>query len=68
LLDAQQPDGGWSSFMPLLALGGGRYLGTSRLLTIGTPRSNFHMTAQGVLLFTLLDPAHRHDNAGTEGS
>ncbi len=54
LLDAQQPDGGWSPFMPLLPVGGGRSIGTSRLLSIGAPRSNFHMVAQGVLLFTLL--------------
>ncbi|MGD8843757.1 MAG: hypothetical protein PVJ83_09815, partial [Gammaproteobacteria bacterium] len=54
LIDAQQPDGGWSSFMPLIPVGGGRYIGTQRLLTISTPKSDFHMTAQGVLLFALL--------------
>lgn len=54
LLDAQQPDGGWSPFMPLIPIGGGRSIGTSRLLSIEAPRSGFHMVAQGVLLFTLL--------------
>ncbi len=54
LLDAQQPDGGWSPFMPLVPVGGGRAIGTSRLISIGKPESDFHMTAQGVLLLTLL--------------
>ena len=54
LIDAQQPDGGWSAFMPLVPIGGGRSIGTSRLLSIGAPRSDFHITAQGVLLFALL--------------
>jgi len=54
LIDAQQPDGGWASFMPLIPVGGGRSIGISRLLSIGAPRSDFHITAQGVLLFALL--------------
>jgi len=54
LIDAQQPDGGWSSFMPLIPIGGGRSIGITRLPGIRAPRSNFHMTAQGVLLFSLL--------------
>lgn len=54
ILNAQQPDGGWSPFMPLLSIGGDRYIGIRRLPDIGTPESDFHMTAQGVLLFTLL--------------
>lgn len=54
LLDAQLPDGGWSSFMPLIPVGGDRSIGTSRLISIGKPESDFHMTAQGVLLLTLL--------------
>ena len=54
LIDAQQPDGGWSAFMPLVPIGGGCSIGTSRLLSIGAPRSDFHITAQGVLLFALL--------------
>ncbi len=54
LIDAQQQDGGWSPFMPLLPLGGGKWLVLSNLPSIGAPISSFHMTAQGVLLFTLL--------------
>jgi hypothetical protein len=54
LIDAQQPDGGWSGFMPLVPVGGGRSIGTNRLLSIGAPRSDFHITAQGILLFALL--------------
>ena len=54
LIDSQQPDGGWSPFMPLIPVGGARSIGTKRLLSIETPRSDFHMTAQGVLLFALL--------------
>lgn len=54
LIDAQQPDGGWSPFMPLVPIGGGHSIGTSRLISIGKPESDFHMTAQGVLLLTLL--------------
>ncbi len=54
LADAQQPDGGWSPFMPVVPIGGGRSIGINRLPGIGSPRSSFHMTAQGVLLFALL--------------
>jgi len=54
LVNAQLPDGGWSPFMPLAPLGGGRSIGTSRLISIGKPESDFHMTAQGILLLTLL--------------
>lgn len=60
LLSAQQTDGGWSNFMPMLPLGEHRYIGISRLPGIGEPRSDFHMTAQGALLFTLLTQS-RHD-------
>jgi hypothetical protein len=60
LLDAQQTDGGWSGFMPLVPVGKHRYIGISRLPGIGTLRSNFHMTAQGVLLFSLLTHPHTH--------
>lgn len=54
-LAAQRPDGGWSDMQPLLPVGGGRYFGFgSKLFTIAVPRSNFHATAQGVWLTTLL--------------
>ncbi len=54
LVEAQQADGGWASFMPLVPLGENRFLGITRLPRIMTPKSDFHMTAQGVLLFALL--------------
>ena len=55
LVDAQQSDGGWSSFDPLVPLGGDRYFGFGpRIFAVKTPHSDFHMTAQGVLLFSLL--------------
>jgi len=54
LLDAQQPDGGWSGFMPLIPVGGQRFIGIDQLPGVRAPKSDFHMTAQGVLLLTLL--------------
>lgn len=54
IADAQQPDGGWSPFDPIVALGGERYFGFNRGLSVGTPKSTFHATAQGVLLFSIL--------------
>ncbi len=53
---AQQPDGGWSPFDPLLPFGSDRYLGFSgKGLSTGRPKSSFHATAQGVLLFSILE-------------
>lgn len=55
IIDAQRSDGGWSSVQPLLPLGADRSLAFSaRILSLATPRSNFHATAQGILLFTLM--------------
>ena len=54
LIAAQQKDGGWSPFMPLIPVGGDRSIGVDRLPGIRSPRSSFHTTAQGVLLFALL--------------
>jgi len=55
LIAAQQADGGWSRSEPLVPLMGGHYFGYgSKLFTIDQPRSHFHTTAQGVLLFSLL--------------
>lgn len=59
ILGAQQPDGGWSPFMPLIPVGSGKYIGTKRLLSVETPKSTFHMTAQGTLLFAIL--AHHQE-------
>ncbi len=55
VLDAQRADGGWSNTQPLLTLPFGVSLGFSeRLLSFAPPRSNFHATAQGLLLTSLL--------------
>ncbi len=55
VMDAQRPDGGWSGREPLLPLGAGRHLGFgSRGFTIMRPVSDFHASAQGVLLFSIL--------------
>ncbi len=55
VLDAQRPDGGWSGLDPIVTLPGGKTLGFSgQGVSVGQPNSNFHATAQGVLLMTLL--------------
>jgi len=55
LVEAQQADGGWSPHEPLLPLGGGYQFGYGpNLFSLSRPRSSFHTTAQGVLLFSLL--------------
>jgi len=55
LINAQQANGSWSEFAPLVPLGGGRYLGYGqKFFAVKRPGSSFHMTAQGVLLFALL--------------
>lgn len=58
VIEAQRPDGGWSGVDPLLPLGAGRYLGFGgRGFTLRRPVSDFHATAQGVLLFSILAQA-----------
>lgn len=55
VIDAQLADGGWSHMQPLIPVGGGRYFGfNAKGLIVAKPVSNFHATAQGVLLMTLL--------------
>jgi hypothetical protein len=69
MLDAQQPDGGWANFDPLVSIGNGRYIGfghassrtgnprgdgSSRGLSVGEAHSTFHATAQSLLLLSLL--------------
>jgi len=56
VLEAQLADGGWSGFQPLIPLGEDKQtLGFAQKgIGIGTAHSNFHATAQGVLLLTLL--------------
>ncbi len=55
LLDAQRPDGGWSGIDTLIPLPLHANLGFSaRGLSLNEPVSDFHMTAQGILLMSLL--------------
>lgn len=55
VLDQQLADGGWGNFDALLAIGGGRSLGFSaRLLSLGSEKSSFHATAQGVYILAYL--------------
>lgn len=57
VLEMQLDDGGWGDFYPLLPLGQGNQLGFSgRIFSVGQPRSDFHATAQGVYLMSLLLP------------
>lgn len=59
VLDAQRPDGGWDDFDRLIGLGE-RSLGWSgRSLRLRTPASNFHTTAQGLYLMSLLTQTGR---------
>ncbi len=58
VLDTQLGDGGWGNFYPLLPISNGKHIGFSgRGLSTGRPNSDFHATAQGVFLLSLLRPA-----------
>jgi hypothetical protein len=55
VLLAQRPDGGWDDFQALVGPVGNRHLGWSgRGLRFAEPMSNFHTTAQGIYLMTML--------------
>ncbi len=55
ILDHQLKDGGWGDFDALFNLWGNRSLGLSaKIISIGSEKSTFHATAQGVYLLTLL--------------
>jgi len=55
VIDHQLDDGGWSGFVSLLSLPGEKSLGFSpRVLSIGNEKSDFHATAQGVLILSSL--------------
>jgi hypothetical protein len=60
ILSVQNADGGWSGFEPLVPLSSRRVLGfSSRGIGIGLNESNFHATAQGVFLMSLLHSGDR---------
>jgi hypothetical protein len=55
VLEAQLADGSWSNLQPLVPLWGGRDFGfDAKLAGVGRPVANFHATAQGVWLTSLL--------------
>ena len=55
ILLAQNSDGGWSGFQPLVPLGGKLSIGFSgRGISVDRKRSDFHAAAQGILLMSLL--------------
>jgi hypothetical protein len=64
LLDAQHTDGGWGGIDTLLVLPAGNSIGfDARGLTFSKSPSNFHATAQGVWLMSLLLSAERTAHA-----
>ena len=55
VLNAQNDDGGWGDIDPVLRLPGGKTIGfSSKMIGYGNLHSNFHATAQGVWLISLL--------------
>jgi hypothetical protein len=55
VIASQLDDGGWSGFNPVIRLGRIRYLGFSgRGVSLGSLKSSFHTTAQGILLTSYL--------------
>jgi hypothetical protein len=55
VLDAQLTDGGWDNFYHLFPINRAYYVGITYMPTIRPRKSNFHATAQGVLLLSLLE-------------
>jgi len=55
VMEAQGKDGGWSDFRTIIPLGSEYAIGFSRhVVGLGREQANFHATAQGVLLMSLL--------------
>lgn len=54
VLDAQLTDGGWDNFHILFPVNRTQYMGITVRPVIKEPKSNFHATAQGVYLLSLL--------------
>lgn len=55
ILHAQNADGGWGDFQPLIPVGNGKYFGfTSKGVGIREPVSTFHATAQGIWILAML--------------
>lgn len=55
VIDAQLDDGGWSGAEALFPIGGGKYFSfTSKMAGVKKIKSDFHATAQGVLIMSML--------------
>jgi hypothetical protein len=54
VLDAQSTDGGWDNFHIVFPVNRTQYMGITDRLVIGEPKSDFHATAQGVYLLSLI--------------
>ena len=62
IINAQNVDGGWDDFMPLIHLPGNKAFGAgSKSFSFEEPQSNFHTTVQGVLLTAYLLHSERLD-------
>ena len=60
----QGDDGGWGDFQTLFKIQGNKYISfSSKGFSVGTPRSNFHATTQGLWLMALL---LNQDNEGMQ--
>ncbi len=61
VIDAQNKDGGWDGFHPLIPLGEKRSFGLGKkFFTIARPKSTLHATAQGVFLMSILTSQKDH--------
>lgn len=55
VLEAQNTDGGWDDFQPLIKIGNQRYFGLgSKIFEVSAGNSDFHATVQGTLLTAIL--------------
>ena len=55
ILDEQLADGGWANFQPLIPVFDSQFIGfNARGIAVRQPKANFHATAQGILLMSLL--------------
>lgn len=69
VLDAQRADGGWAAVDPLIPIGAGKALGfSSRSIKVLRPQSNFHTTAQGLLILSLLQESPQLAGAAKDDS
>ena len=65
ILAAQNEDGGWGDFDPLMRLPGNMALGfSSTKLVFGELRSNFHATAQAIWLISLILSENKKGDGG----